>query len=373
MLACMTVPDIAWSESLPTSLYSTANPISHSHFRRLGRSPTEDFPTWLHRLNSHVHHVSGHCDAISGYRGPNDNGEFSLYGVQVDWVARCGLCSQRAFWLSEILRRHGTEAQLLGLDGHVIAIVQEPSGRHWVLDPDYGVGPFLVDIESADAMAQAASINYAFLSRNGNAALHDEIVAIYASTNNNRLHDSTPLRRIKYQQQRWLQRLTPTIHNIRRSARAKYHPLSPLSWEQRWLALPPGGISAKELLPIGRLSGQLSTVTKQAIATFEAAAIHTTLIAASIKYGSRGYHAATISLSPIDYVSVTASKASGYEKTVTILNWGYRPAFLQLVPGGDGSCRLAGYPQAPITILPDTTMVITYRRDCSVLVPPAAE
>lgn len=49
-----------------------------------------------------------------------------------------GYCSQQAMVIAAYLRERGVEARVMGLDGHVVAVVETPDGR-WVFDPDYGV------------------------------------------------------------------------------------------------------------------------------------------------------------------------------------------------------------------------------------------
>jgi hypothetical protein len=50
-----------------------------------------------------------------------------------------GLCSQHALVLTEILREEGIEAQVIALDGHVVARVEVEKGEWIIADPDYGV------------------------------------------------------------------------------------------------------------------------------------------------------------------------------------------------------------------------------------------
>lgn len=302
-----------------------------------------------------------------------DRGEFSHYGVQVDRIIRCGLCSQRAFWLSKILREHGTEAELLGLEGHVVVIVRDAASHHWILDPDYGTDPFLVNIASSEAMAHAATNYYSFLSRNGKSALHRELIAIYATTDNNQPYNSKDLRRIDDQQQRWLKRLEPTIRDIRRSARAKFQPLSPIDWEQHGQLPSASDLTAGHILPPRRPANRIPASIRHAIAGFEAAAIHATLVAASIKYGSRGYGKPNVILRPLDYVSLSPALTTENETSVTLHNWGYRPVYLQLAPDGRGACALMEAPGSTIMLRPDTTLSLTYRRDCSVSASSAAQ
>jgi hypothetical protein len=61
---------------------------------------------------------------------------------RVDWRTALkigvGYCSQQAMVLVGYLRERGVEARVMGIDGHVVAVVDTPDGE-WVLDPDYGV------------------------------------------------------------------------------------------------------------------------------------------------------------------------------------------------------------------------------------------
>lgn len=49
-----------------------------------------------------------------------------------------GYCSQQAIALADYLDERGVDARVVGLDGHVVAVAETPSGQ-WVLDPDHDV------------------------------------------------------------------------------------------------------------------------------------------------------------------------------------------------------------------------------------------
>lgn len=50
-----------------------------------------------------------------------------------------GLCSQRALIVIGVLNENGVEAQLIGLDGHVVLRAKVHDDTWYILDPDYGV------------------------------------------------------------------------------------------------------------------------------------------------------------------------------------------------------------------------------------------
>jgi hypothetical protein len=146
-----------WFPSPPTSSPSDPPGSSRAGYRplsgwtdgRLRRQLDETDMDFVTRLTATVHRATYHCDAkqvnqtwaasIAAKRAP----ETSTYGYLDPSVLRCGLCHQRAFILSEALRRGGMAgARAFGLNGHVITLV-EVEGRNYISDPDYGVGPIL--------------------------------------------------------------------------------------------------------------------------------------------------------------------------------------------------------------------------------------
>lgn len=49
-----------------------------------------------------------------------------------------GLCSQQSVALARLLQRSGIDAQLQGLEGHVVVRATDRQGRNFLADPDYG-------------------------------------------------------------------------------------------------------------------------------------------------------------------------------------------------------------------------------------------
>ena len=52
---------------------------------------------------------------------------------------RMGLCSQRANIVVGILSENKINANIIGLNGHVVLRAEDENGKWYVLDPDYGV------------------------------------------------------------------------------------------------------------------------------------------------------------------------------------------------------------------------------------------
>lgn len=96
------------------------------------------------RLSRYVHESSYHCEAadlpfswIETALAAAARPVFAE-GLLVRERFRCGLCSQRAGMLDQLLHERGIASDVLGLNGHVVVKV----GDH-VVDPDFNVGPFL--------------------------------------------------------------------------------------------------------------------------------------------------------------------------------------------------------------------------------------
>lgn len=66
----------------------------------------------------------------------------------------CGFCHQAAYFLARILDQHGISAYPLGLNGHVVTLVNIDNHR-MIFDPDFGVGPFPYNSELWEMIADA--------------------------------------------------------------------------------------------------------------------------------------------------------------------------------------------------------------------------
>ena len=67
-----------------------------------------------------------------------------------------------SYILSRTLRENGIDAFVYGLNGHVVTVFSEGNSQ-FIVDPDYGIGPWEVNISSPVAMSQLASKKYAWL------------------------------------------------------------------------------------------------------------------------------------------------------------------------------------------------------------------
>jgi hypothetical protein len=109
------------------------------------------------RLSRYVHESSYHCRADELPLSWIERGFAAAArpvfaeGLLVRERFRCGLCSQRAGMLDQLLHERGIASDVLGLEGHVVVKV----GDH-VVDPDFNVGPFLYPDPNLYASAAAA-------------------------------------------------------------------------------------------------------------------------------------------------------------------------------------------------------------------------
>jgi len=66
-----------------------------------------------------------------------------------------GYCHQRAIELANILRENGIDdAWAYGLNGHVVTRFSDEGGAVYLVDPDYGAGPFRYDADDAVVEAE---------------------------------------------------------------------------------------------------------------------------------------------------------------------------------------------------------------------------
>jgi hypothetical protein len=134
---------------IPNFTRSEAPPLAGEDDPRLMRQPGEAALAFATRVNDEISRAFAHCTpADSVAHG------WLLYGLHAagfTYVTEqglltsrrnlCGFCHQAAHIEAAALRRHGIEAQVLGLNGHVV-VRANIDGATYYLDPDYGVGPF---------------------------------------------------------------------------------------------------------------------------------------------------------------------------------------------------------------------------------------
>ncbi len=135
---------------------------------RLRRATDETDFEFAERATRAVHHATYHCERtdaphwLASLLSVFDILEFRSLGVISAKYFTCGFCHQRAYILARTLRDNGIEAMTYGLEGHVVTVFAIGAATH-VADPDYGVGPFAVDISDGPAMNEAAAREYARL------------------------------------------------------------------------------------------------------------------------------------------------------------------------------------------------------------------
>jgi hypothetical protein len=143
------------------------------------------------RLNRYVHRSTYHCH----YTSPGSRSILERYLLPETLFPQgsldrsrfeCGQCGQRSWLLVEYLDRAGIPSRILGVKGHVVVLVGD-----YVLDPDFGVGPFLYSDETtaraAYAQAPQDGVDYA---------------ALIASRADNFFYDMAEMRRLDRAQAR---------------------------------------------------------------------------------------------------------------------------------------------------------------------------
>ena len=134
-------------------------PLSDMPAQAFLRTDREPALRYTARISSMVHLATYHCD-------PRDF-RFSLISkvvelwmsttVNFDWDQGllespvCGYCHQRAIVVANILRENGMDdAWAYSLNGHVVTRFTDEDGNAYLVDPDYGAGPFLYDSADED-------------------------------------------------------------------------------------------------------------------------------------------------------------------------------------------------------------------------------
>ncbi|MFU0507711.1 hypothetical protein [Pseudaminobacter sp. NGMCC 1.201702] len=94
-------------------------------------------------------------------------------GILVRSRFDCGYCHQRAFLVKDLLHDAGIEAEVWGLNGHVVLRLDH-AGQAYFVDPDLGPGPFAVNLDGGPM------IDVARVYANSSAANVDALRLIYA-------------------------------------------------------------------------------------------------------------------------------------------------------------------------------------------------
>lgn len=132
----------------------------------LDRGLDESVHSWAFRLNRSIYEGTAHCDPsefdmtwLEAALAWLIDDELFDHGILLRERFACGFCHQRAYLLSEQLRTQGVETKLLGLVGHVVATFSD-GVQTYVVDPDYGVGPFVFDDTSRDSAFRTVQSAY---------------------------------------------------------------------------------------------------------------------------------------------------------------------------------------------------------------------
>lgn len=143
---------------IPGYSYATSPPFigwDDARLLKLGNESPLDF---VMRANEAVAQAIYNCHPNPGGLKflPGKIGKLTReHGLLSATHIRCGYCHQSAYVLSRALRNNGIDAVTYGVGGHVVTLVWL-DGQSWIVDPDWGVGPFKVDVRSKEEMSQLA-------------------------------------------------------------------------------------------------------------------------------------------------------------------------------------------------------------------------
>ena len=161
-------PPSSSGSNFPGYSFSTTERLIGWDDLRLRRGADEAPLEFAARANQEIYRAVYHCRDISGSTWASKRlGALGLFGFAEHGVLspqylQCGFCSQVSYVLSRVLRENDIDAFVYGLNGHVVTVFSEGDSQ-FVADPDYGIGPWKVNISSSDSMSQTASVNYSWL------------------------------------------------------------------------------------------------------------------------------------------------------------------------------------------------------------------
>ena len=131
---------------VPGYAYATAEPLDGWSDFRLRRQLGESDWNLAARLNRQVFESFYHCNYRETSRLIDDfavmpiSDAFNQVGLLLP-ENLCGYCHQASYILARALTDNGISAWPIGLNGHVVTLV-DLGNRRWILDPDFGLGPF---------------------------------------------------------------------------------------------------------------------------------------------------------------------------------------------------------------------------------------
>jgi hypothetical protein len=130
---------------VPAMSFAVEPYLSSFRDQRLLRLHHESDFQYVTRVNKVVHRAFYHCTPGDSVRNIEKYAllllpkRYSSEGFLDPRFSRCGFCHQAAFILSYVLSSGGIPSSLLGLNGHVVALVTIKETQ-FIFDPDFGVG-----------------------------------------------------------------------------------------------------------------------------------------------------------------------------------------------------------------------------------------
>lgn len=179
---------------IPGYSHATEPRISSLRDRRLARRGDESLLEFSGRVMDVVHNATYHC--LPEQVGQSwwtytvhllgllqeEQGLLSLRSF------RCGFCHARAFILAAALRDGGiADATPLGIHGHVVTTFHI-EGEQYVLDPDFGIYPFILPKGDSVAIRNAVERNYTPIVKYHGVQTIGVLSDLYASVDDNRLY-----------------------------------------------------------------------------------------------------------------------------------------------------------------------------------------
>lgn len=140
---------------------------------RLIRRPGEPPLEFAARANQEIFLATWHCDfderrhslpayLAASWWGDDLSPRFRKVGYLHPEIITCGFCHQRAFIAARTMLANGLQGvRVLGLNGHVVATF-ETDGQTLIVDPDYGVGPFRIDLEPERVEHRVSQVESAY-------------------------------------------------------------------------------------------------------------------------------------------------------------------------------------------------------------------
>jgi hypothetical protein len=177
---------------VPGYSYATEPRISSLNDQRLKRRSNESVSEFSKRMLDVVHHATYHClpDQIGQSWWTYTVHVLGLLQEEQGLLSlssfRCGFCHARAFILAAALRGGGiADATPLGTNGHVVTTFHV-NGEQYVVDPDFGIHPFILPKGDPLAVRKAVEENYGPIVKYHHASTVSVLSDLFASAEDNR-------------------------------------------------------------------------------------------------------------------------------------------------------------------------------------------